>query len=130
MSLGAPKLPGNKHLFLKQSGWSLSQSPHTDVPFSEQTIIYRQGSVFCPYKDIMDPVTVIAIFLLGASAGSLITPIRFRTELNDIRTRLDQIQLVRNSDGEKAAEGFQHVGGVSGCWDRWVVNESLATLRI
>jgi hypothetical protein len=51
----------------------------------------------------MDPLTVIAIFLLGASAGALISHIRFRTELNDIRTRLDQIQPVRTSDGEKAA---------------------------
>jgi hypothetical protein len=51
----------------------------------------------------MDSVTVIAIFLLGASAGALITHIRFRSELNDIRTRLDHIQHVGNSEREKAA---------------------------
>jgi len=51
----------------------------------------------------MDAVTIIAIFLLGASTGALVTHIRFRTELNEIRTRLDQVQPARTSDGEKAA---------------------------
>jgi len=51
----------------------------------------------------MDPVTVIAIFMLGASSDSLITMIRFRSKLADIRARLDRIQSVGTSDGQKAA---------------------------
>jgi hypothetical protein len=51
----------------------------------------------------MDPVTVIAIFIIGASTGALITMIRFRSELADIRERLDRIQNVGTSDEQKAA---------------------------
>ena len=51
----------------------------------------------------MDSVTAIAILMLGASAGALITMIRFRSELADIRAGLDRIQNVGTSDGQKAA---------------------------
>ena len=44
------------------------------------------------YKNRMDSLTVIAIFILGASVGSLITTIRYRSELARLRVQLEQSQ--------------------------------------
>ena len=48
---------------------------------------------------------MIAIFLLGASVGSLVTMIRHRGELADIRAQLDrmQVQMVRKDKDKEAA---------------------------
>lgn len=48
---------------------------------------------------------MIAIFLLGASVGSLITMIRYRGELADIRAQLGrmQVQMVRKDKDKEAA---------------------------
>ena len=63
------------------------------VPFSEQNHNLSAPLILALYKYIMDdPVIVIAIFLLGASASSLVTRIRFRSELADLKARIDRIQ--------------------------------------
>jgi len=51
----------------------------------------------------MEPLTVIGIFLLGASAGSLITMIRYRHEFGRLRAQFDQIQKEENQKDEAAA---------------------------
>jgi len=50
----------------------------------------------------MEPLIVLAIFLLGASVGSLITTIRYRGELAQLRAQLEQIQKAANQK-DKAA---------------------------
>jgi len=56
----------------------------------------------CFKKGSMDPATVIGIFLLGASTGSFLTMIRFRSELAEIRARLDRIQKQKAERQEAA----------------------------
>jgi len=51
----------------------------------------------------MDPVTVIAIFLLGASAGSFLTMIRFRSELAELKARLERMHKPKVSERQEAA---------------------------
>jgi hypothetical protein len=54
------------------------------------------------FKKVMDPATVIGIFLLAASTGSFLTMIRFRSELAEIRARLDRIQKQKAERQEAA----------------------------
>jgi len=51
----------------------------------------------------MDPVTVIGIFLPGASAGSFITMIRFRSESAELRAQLERMRIQKVSEGQEAA---------------------------
>ena len=55
------------------------------------------------YKIRMESLTVLAIFLLGASVGSLITMIRYRGELGRVREMLEKIQREIERQGEEAA---------------------------
>ena len=55
------------------------------------------------YKIHMEPLTVIAIFLLGASVGSLITTIRYRSELAHLEAQIKQIQQQTKTQNREAA---------------------------
>ncbi len=73
------------------------------VLFSEQILISCSKVVAPHYKRGMEPLTVLGIFLLGASAGSLITMIRYRHELGCLRAQFDQIQKEENQKDKEAA---------------------------
>lgn len=49
------------------------------------------------------PLLIIAIFLLGASTGSLITMIRYRQELDHLKAQLEQLQQALGQKGKEAA---------------------------
>lgn len=51
----------------------------------------------------MNPLTVIGIFLLGASAGSLLTMIRYRGEIENLKSKLEQIRKEADHENEDAA---------------------------
>ena len=56
-----------------------------------------------PFVNAMDSMTVLAIFLLGASVGSLITMIRYQGELGRVREMLEKIQREIERQGKEAA---------------------------
>ena len=50
----------------------------------------------------MDPLAVIGAFLLGASAGFLVTHIRYRSQLADLGAQLERTQQ-KTSERQEAA---------------------------
>lgn len=88
---------------LADSGYFELSSHVFLVLFSEQNSL-PVHSLRCPrYKVRMEPLIVIAIFLLGASVGSLITTIRYRNELAQLRAQLDRIQQWTEQKDKEAA---------------------------
>src|SRR5712692_7129310 len=79
------------------------------VLFSEQILISCSKVVAPHYKRGMEPLTVLGIFLLGASAGSLITMIRYRHELGCLRAQFDQIQGGCLATSRRAHSGAKSV---------------------
>ncbi len=51
----------------------------------------------------MEPLAVIGVFLLGASVGSLVTTIRYRSELAHVRAKLEHIQKETERKAKEAA---------------------------
>jgi hypothetical protein len=47
-------------------------------------------------------LTVIGVFLLGASAGALVTHIRYRLELAELKAQLERVQQ-KTSERQEAA---------------------------
>ena len=52
-----------------------------------------------------DPWLVIAIFLLGASAGSLLTNIRYRHELNHLKAQIEEVRNQLDREGSRLSQG-------------------------
>lgn len=50
-----------------------------------------------------DPLLTVAVFLLGASAGSIITTIRYRQEVADLRATLETLLQQADAQSKYAA---------------------------
>ena len=71
--------------------------------FHNKIAVVAQPASAWLYKTSMEPLIVIAIFLLGASTGSLITTIRYRHELDHVKAQLEQLQQALGQKGKEAA---------------------------